>query len=403
MTSQTVILGPTIDLHPGFHGSLSQDAPQQVSYHQRGGRHHFLLGPQNLEPTARSLFENPHFAELVDFGPGPQVAHSARWPVVGRRAWIADMDDFGYPFLLGRYAIRACLDSEHGEPWSKGLAAAARRRLAIMLGAFTHPSCKAVLFWTRHALDDAERWLRRLDLAESGQAFLDKCRVLYPAQRPTLLPAGVEAKWSGDTPLEVLFVGNDFDAKNGRLALRIFQRLRTRHPGARFTYVGHVPQAELGRTEGVTHHADLPRSEVMALFRASHIFFHPARAESFGMALLEAAASGLAILAARGAGLPHMDELFNPRQALLVDRDSMAPDAEEIAFETHLDALLRSRPTAHAFALASYEVATVGELSLAARNSALGDLYRRAQSEPASEPFLDLRSRSSRSSPRSIR
>lgn len=383
----TVILGPHIDLHVGIHGSLKKDPPNGVSFYQRGCRHHFILDCEPSEPEEHSPFEHPHLGELVEFGPGPQVAHTARWPVVGRRSWVTDMDDFGYPLLLGRYAMNPSLESKGGTSWNEDVARRARPRAANMLAAYAHPSCKAILFRTQHALETAETWLRLLGLEEEGKAFLEKSKILYPAQRPTLLPSAVRQKWSGHKPLRVLFVGNDYQAKNGRLALRIFGKLRSSHPGVKLTYVGFVPEQDHKLADEVDFRGHVSRQEVLSLFKDAHILFHPTKNESFGMVLLEAAASGLAVVTARGPGLEHIDELFTADQALLVDRSEVSPEEEEPLFEEHLRTLLECPEKARSMAFSSYESATSGKLSLDARNELLGEIYSEALAKPAPAGF----------------
>jgi glycosyltransferase involved in cell wall biosynthesis len=366
---------------------LKTDAPEGFSYYQRGCRHHFLLAREAADWKEQSPFDHPHLGEFVDFGPGPQVVHTARWPVVDRHAWIADMDDFGYPLLLGRHALHPALDGPDGDAWTPEFSGIARSRAANMLRGYAHPSCKAILFWTRRALENARGWVRMLDLEKEGRPFLSKARVLYPAQRPNLLPSGIRHKWADPRPLRVLFVGNDYESKNGRLALRVFRSLGARHPTFRFTYVGLIPDEASPLANGIDYRGYLPRQEVLSLLRESHVLFHPSKGESFGMVFLEAAASGLAVVAARGPGLEHVDEILGEHQALLVDREVVDPDEEEATFDEYLGSLLGAPERAREMGLANYEIATSGELSLTHRNRVLGELYRGAQAEPADRPL----------------
>ena len=383
---QTIVLGPHIDLHPGYHGSMICDPPEGVSYYRRGGRHRFLFSGDSRADERYRPFEEAHFAEMVDFGPGPQVVHSPRWPVVGRTAWIADLDDFGFPFLLGRYLVNPSIESLGIARWSPAQWDVARRRVSIMLGAFVHPSCRAVLFWTRRARESALEWIDRLGLAREGRVFAEKSLVLYPAHRPAL-PQTIEKKWRSPGPIRVLFVGGDFRAKNGRLALDVFRRLAADLPGVRLTYVGEVPPADLERAEGVDARGRLPRSEVLSLFRRAHVLFHPAHEESFGMVFAEAAANGLGVVAARGKGMEHVGELFDESHGVFVDRARISPEAEAEAFEDALRELLIDPEKARSCGLATYRATTEGPLSLDLRNRRLSEIYRSAAAEAADEGF----------------
>lgn len=380
---QTIILGPHVDLHPGIHGSLQEDPPVDICYFKRGALHHFLLGRESV-PRDQTPFVEPHLGEFTDFGPGPQVVHTARWPVIGRRAWLTDTDDFGYPFLLGRYALNPVFEGE--DPWSAELVESARSRASNMLQAYNHASCKAVLFRTRHALADAERWLVRLGLEHQSGPFLAKSRVIYPAQR-ALPDALFDAKWTPLRPLQVLFVGRDYEVKNGHLALQVMARLARRFSRCRFVYVGTVPEGLASTPSNLELHDGLARAAVLRLFRTSHVLFHPALSESFGMVFLEAAANGLAVVAAKGRGLAHLAEILGAEQAQLVDRDQVPPEAEEAHFEILLSELLEDPASARRLARANHQQASTGRFSLRQRNRQLGELYTAAAEEPAASGF----------------
>src|SRR5207245_925952 len=71
-------------------------------------------------------------------------------------------------------------------------------------------------------------------------------------------------------------------------------------PRARFSFVGPIPEgrrlARLRRLGNVDHCEALPRQAVLDLLRGAHVLFHPARHESYGMVLAEAAAAGMAVI-----------------------------------------------------------------------------------------------------------
>jgi len=387
---QTVILSPHVDLHTGAHGSLLESGPDEVSLHLRGARHHFLF-PETAETWSHQApFERPHLAELIELGPGPQVVHSIRWPVVNRRSWVVDLDDLGFPMLLGRHFLHPEVSDSEDAAWDGERVRALHARARAMLTGYAHPSCRALLFWTKSALEDATEWFRLLDLEELGGAVLAKSRVIYPAQRP-LLESSVREKWDRPTGLHVLFVGNDYWVKQGRLALRVFGRLARELPACRFTYVGRVPEEDHHLTEGLDYRGTVSRREILALFRQSHVLFHPARAESFGMVFAEATANALATIAARGPEMRHMEEIFPRDEALLLDRDTVDPEEEESHFERLLRSLLGDPERARQLAMESYRNAVEGPLSIELRNAALRTVYASAAADPA-DTILDPRS-----------
>jgi hypothetical protein len=101
-------------------------------------------------------------------------------------------------------------------------------------------------------------------VGELGDAYLSKIQVLYPTQESCSADA-MEAKWRKSGPLTVVFCGRDYESKNGRMALEIFDRLSREFATDRFVYIGNVPQEELRRRRepptSVVHHQSLPHKQ----------------------------------------------------------------------------------------------------------------------------------------------
>jgi glycosyltransferase involved in cell wall biosynthesis len=312
-----VILGPLIDLHTGVHYSLANEPPPGFRYRLANGRHTFLmegtpgasgaLGPSSVPGSPHRL---PHVFEAVEFGGAAGIVHSCRWPVLNCAAWVADTDDFGYPALCGRHGLNSEFRRRFREPWPPDFDAQIRRRLRNMLAAWQHPSCKRIFFRSRYAIDSARNWLDGLDAGPAGTAFIEKVRVLYPAQ-PALACQALTDKWAASAPLEIVFCGRDYRTKNGALALSVFGRVMG--PRVRCTYVGAIPAEEAERHRDVlrrlTWHPTLDRADVLALFARSHVLFHPSPYEGLGTVFLEASAAGLAVICSNGPGMEHVAEV----------------------------------------------------------------------------------------------
>ncbi len=125
-------------------------------------------------------------------------------------------------------------------------------------------------------------------------------------RRIEVIPPGVDlAQWtpgSGqvDGPLRILFVGGDLYRKGGDLLLRAFRSLP--RGMAELVLVTRTPvQPE----DGVVAYHDLqPNSPaLLALFRGCSVFVLPTEAEAFGIAAVEASASGLPVIATAMGGL----------------------------------------------------------------------------------------------------
>lgn len=380
-----VILGPTNELHAGIHGSLLENPPRGFGYLRRSASHIFLFprGVRLLEPPSPHRYQ--HWGEFLDFGLGPELVHSSRFPVLRRRAWIVDMDDFGYPVVAGRSMWNPRLRRRHGGPWTPEYRENVKRRVRSMLTAYAHPSCKAIFFCTKAGLESARGWLRLLRAGPLGEVFLEKSRLLYPAQRP-VSKNEVLKKWRNPGRLGVLFCGNDYWVKNGRLALRIFSRLAPRFPRVRFTYVGMVPEKERMRhqemLQRIDYHPTIPRKEVLSYFKRSHILFHPTKNESFGMVYLEAAAAGQAVITAEGGRMGFVREIFTGG-SLFVDRAITPESQEEREFEVLLRTLLENPEQARVMGMENYEMTTSGPFSIERRNRLLREAYEEAEGRPA--------------------
>jgi glycosyltransferase involved in cell wall biosynthesis len=183
----------------------------------------------------------------------------------------------------------------------------------------------------------------------------------------------------------VLFCGNDWRIKNGPLAVQVMARLAAKHPAARFIYLGHAPpQTQVKLPTNFRLLGSVPRTHAQALFAGAHILFHPARSESFGMVLLEAAASGLAIVCGGGRGMEHVGEIVDAEGAAILDRDVCSPDDEEPMFEALLDGLLADRVRTQGMGLRNHARVETTTLCLRNRNAALAAIYRRALETAAS-------------------
>lgn len=391
MMAETIVLGCKADLHTGAHGSLVDDPPPGFVYKVRPAEHVFLAA--HTPPGKAQKFsphQSFHRGEFVDFGPGEEIVHSSRWPVLNRRAWIVDSDGFGYPLLAGRNA----LDPDFQKAFAAGRAdQQTRLRLRTMLAAYNHPSCTAILYRSRYGLQRTMEWLHQLTQEREREAFLAKAQVVYPAQKAVSTRV-VRQKWQNDRPLRVVFCGTDFETKNGLLTLRILSRLVSDEAfgeKVHVSYIGQIPErfrSEFQQMLALIDYAStLPRQQVLGLLKQSHILFHPSKFESVGIVYLEAAAAAMAVITAAGAEMEHIGELFDPEGCLLVDRDSTAAADEEACFEQTLLSLIKQPQVARSMALHNHQTALAGRLSVSQRNHALTSVYQSALGRRAHQPL----------------
>jgi glycosyltransferase involved in cell wall biosynthesis len=126
-------------------------------------------------------------------------------------------------------------------------------------------------------------------------------------RRVQVLPVGIDverwrpAEHANQKPVRILFVGGDFERKGGALLLEAFRSLPA--GSAELILVTH---ATLPEEKGVVVHNNIqPNSaELLDFYQSSDIFVLPSNAEAFGIAAVEASASGLPVIATFSGGLP---------------------------------------------------------------------------------------------------
>lgn len=126
-----------------------------------------------------------------------------------------------------------------------------------------------------------------------GDAVADKARVHYPRLAPQ-----VAAPRQARGATRFLLVGTQFEIKGGGALLRAWPAVRQALPDATLDIVTHLP-AGYAVPEGVTiHPARFTRDEIWRDFLMQcDVLVHPTYIETFGMAVLEAMAHGMAVIA----------------------------------------------------------------------------------------------------------
>ncbi len=106
-----------------------------------------------------------------------------------------------------------------------------------------------------------------------------------------------------------LFVGVDWERKNGPAVLRAFARVRELHPDARLDVVGGHPRLD---APGVTGHGPLSRTDpgdrerVAALYGSATAFVMPSLHEPAGIVFVEAGAAGVGSIGGSDGGAATM-------------------------------------------------------------------------------------------------
>ena len=143
----------------------------------------------------------------------------------------------------------------------------------------------------------------------------------------------VSAKYEGDGPVEVLFVGKAARRKGLDTLCSALRLLPPeRRAQLRVTAVSALLDGPVDFPPDVVHHAFVPN--LNALFRRAHVFVFPTKEEAFGLVLVEAMAAGCAVITTS-----------NPLQVSIVgERGGMFVDPHDpIALSRALDAIVEDR------------------------------------------------------------
>jgi glycosyltransferase involved in cell wall biosynthesis len=246
-----------------------------------------------------------HRVSSIPFPPYPQIKLAPINPGVGTalRAFEPDLIHAVNPFVLGQGASYYC------------------RRLEVPLVASYHTNIAAYAdFYGLSAFDRATRWYtRRLHNKADLNLCTSRATLEYLTdegiQRLYLWPQGVDAvrfhpdksskesrvRLTGGHPAErlLLYVGRLGHEKNiGKLKTVLHEV-----PGVRLALVGDGParrdlEKEYAGTRTVFTGA-LQGEELASAYASADVFVFPSTTETLGMAMIEALASGLPVVAAR--------------------------------------------------------------------------------------------------------
>lgn len=144
---------------------------------------------------------------------------------------------------------------------------------------------------------------------------VDLDRWVVPKRRGQLLE---------EVPLRLLFVGGDFDRKGGDLLLQAVAG-----PLRGLVELDVVTRDDIPIQDGVTvHRAEANSAEIVELFSDADVFLLPSKADCFGLASVEALATGLPVIASDVGGV--RDIVVDGSNGWLIE-----PTVESIASRVH--------------------------------------------------------------------
>jgi glycosyltransferase involved in cell wall biosynthesis len=173
------------------------------------------------------------------------------------------------------------------------------------------------------------------ELIDRFPEWKDRVRAIHNGLDVERFVAEAEVATELDSMLKgtrfILNVGT-YEAKKGQdVLIRAFERIASRFPDVLLVLVGNMGPtrlalgalvAELRLTERVIFRENVDHANIGAYYRNATVFAMPSRNEPFGIAILEAAAFGVPIVASRVGGVPEI--IASPRCGMLVEPDDPA-------------------------------------------------------------------------------
>jgi glycosyltransferase involved in cell wall biosynthesis len=164
--------------------------------------------------------------------------------------------------------------------------------------------------------------------------------VFTPARRDEQL----RGELAGDDELLALYVGRVSSDKRVEVLLGAARLLEQASAGIRFVIAGDGPARELLESEApssVRFAGEVHGAELARLYASADVFCFPSTTDTFGQVILEAAASGLPVVAAAAGGA--LELVRHGETGLLVppdDADALAASLESLARFPHRRAVL---------------------------------------------------------------
>jgi len=283
-----------------------------------------VLAPDDAGATSRERSANLEIRRVTYFWPRTwqRLAHQAGIPWNLRHSTLARLNLptflLAYAAAVCRHARRADLVHAHWGPMGA-------------VAAFTQPFYRRPLVVTIHGSDwrTDSRLIRRVTrlavtmadaVTSPSRQFVEELQAMRP-NRPwcVWVPNGVaftagqdRARPSGsDRPAgagcRLISVGRLIPERRHNLLVRALARLRSSCPGVTLTLVGDGPcaadlkrlSASLGLADAVSLTGALPHDEVLRRLGEADLYVSATTIESFGVAVLEAAAHGLPVVTTR--------------------------------------------------------------------------------------------------------
>ena len=239
-----------------------------------------------------------HFSNGVSYGKTPWVSH--------------------FETILPRFS--AVLNQAKETHWQN---LEPNRLILKGLDALRSPACKQIIAWSENAANFQRKFLSEIS-SEYSEPILAKLRVLHPAQE-LLVEHITPREYDHEHPIRFVLVGAAFFRKGGRELFRAFQRLAGEEgmpirlvvvSSLRVEpYAAHETEADVNwarqiiaeKPHWLEYYQELPNNEVLELLKNADVGLLPTWADTYGLSVLEAQASGCPVITTDVRALPEIN------------------------------------------------------------------------------------------------
>lgn len=290
-----------------------------LSYHlNRAG----ILPPDMWLETVATDFV-PDIVHVYGFSAVVRLSHSTGKPPVILGAGTGSFSDLKY---------------YHG--WSESALLRARRlkrHYLRAIGAYDSSLCPEradhVLTWSSFS--------RSMHL-EEGYVRPAQISVIYPGLP---LPEMLSFCQRNADLVTFLFVGRDFERKNGQMVLEAFRVVHTVYPHTRLILISQPCDGHTIIEAGVHHRQFVPREELLLeVYPQADVLLLPSKAEGFGLTIVESMSFGLPAIAVNAWAMPEI--IQDGDNGFLIRPDSREDLTERmlrLAADPELSANMRQR------------------------------------------------------------
>ncbi len=154
----------------------------------------------------------------------------------------------------------------------------------------------------------------------SSQWAFDSAKIDYGSTNTFLVKMGAnidkdpqeeEIMKQYDSVINLLFVGVDWNRKGGDIVLETIEKLDKNGYDIHLTVIGCIPPVKHSKMDVIPFLDKNKKDDMLKfqkLFKKSHLFFMPTRAECYGIVFCEANAYGLPVITTNTGGVPSVIE-----------------------------------------------------------------------------------------------